>query len=143
MEPQGEQPRKTVSRRDFLRMAGIAGATVGVAGGLGGMLVACGGTDESTTTSAAASSTTDGLVCGDGKAYKITTTIGDSQSDSNRSAQVAADLINNTGISLIGGSSSAANVIPVRDTAESFECPGIYYDCPGDAWGAGLKEPLK
>ena len=203
MEPQGEQPRKTVSRRDFLRMAGIAGATVGVAGGLGGMLVACGGTDESTTTSAAASSTTagaettasvaagdtttsaatsaemagelkcgyvvpltggmaqfgaaakwqvgwmeqnvwkDGLVCGDGKAYKISTTIGDSQSDSNRSAQVAADLINNTGISLIGGSSSAANVIPVRDTAESFECPGIYYDCPGDAWGAGLKEPLK
>ena len=198
----GTSASKSVSRREFLKIAGIAGATVGVAGGLGGLLAACGGTEESTTTTAAGTSSTaggetttsvggetttsastgaemagevkcgyvvpltgamaqfgaaakwqvdwmnanvwkDGLVCGDGKAYKINAMIGDSQSDSNRSAQVAADLINNEGISLIGGSSSAANVIPVRDTAESFECPGIYYDCPGDAWGSSLTEPLK
>jgi len=39
-----------VSRREFLKIAGIAGATVGLAGGLGGVLAACGGTDETTTT---------------------------------------------------------------------------------------------
>jgi hypothetical protein len=60
MEPEGEQPRKTVSRRDLLRMAGIAGATIGVAGGLGGLFAACGSRDETTTTSAAAGSTTAG-----------------------------------------------------------------------------------
>ena len=189
---------RALSRREFLKVAGTAGAAVGVGVGLGGLLAACGESDEAgytttssasveTTTTAAGETTTsvsagvemageikcgyvvpltgamaqfgaaakwqvewmeknvwkDGLVCGDGKSYKIKTIIGDSQSDSNRSAQVAADLINNEGISLIGGSSSAANVIPVRDTAESFECPGVYYDCPGDAWGAGLTEPLK
>jgi branched-chain amino acid transport system substrate-binding protein len=49
---------KSVSRREFLRTAGIAGAAVGVAGGLGGLLAACGGTEESTTTTAATTSTT-------------------------------------------------------------------------------------
>jgi branched-chain amino acid transport system substrate-binding protein len=190
---------RTVSRRDFLKLAGIAGAAVGMGAGLGGLASACGGeADETTTTAAAAPETTattqaggttettaaaseeaggelkcgyvvpitggmalfgaaaewqkgwmeknvwkDGLVCGDGKKYKITAIIGDSQSDSNRSAQVAADLITNTGVTLIGGSSSASNVIPVRDQAEALECPGVYYDCPGDAWAAGLTEPLK
>ena len=189
----------SVSRRNFLKMAGIAGAAVGLGAGLGGVVAACGGEETTTTTAgatettvAASSSTTagdtttvsaseevagelkcgyvvpitggmalfgaaakwqvdwmeknvwkDGLVCGDGKKYKITAIIGDSQSDSNRSAQVAADLITNTGITMIGGSSSASNVIPVRDQAEALECPGVYYDCPGDAWAAGLTEPLK
>jgi len=49
---------KAVSRRDFLKMAGVAGATIGVAGGLGGVLAACGGTEEATTTTAAATSST-------------------------------------------------------------------------------------
>ncbi len=48
----------TISRRDFLKRAGIAGATLGVAGGLGGVLAACGGTEETTTTAAAATTTT-------------------------------------------------------------------------------------
>jgi branched-chain amino acid transport system substrate-binding protein len=39
------------SRREFLKIAGIAGAALGAAGGLGGMLAACGETQESTTTS--------------------------------------------------------------------------------------------
>jgi branched-chain amino acid transport system substrate-binding protein len=47
---------KSVSRREFLKMAGIAGAAIGAAGGLGGLLAACGGT--STTTTAAAATTT-------------------------------------------------------------------------------------
>ena len=41
---------RTVSRREFLKIAGVAGATIGVAGGLGGLVAACGGTEETTTT---------------------------------------------------------------------------------------------
>ena len=37
---------KTVSRRDFLKYAGIAGAAVGLSGGLGGLLAACGDEDR-------------------------------------------------------------------------------------------------
>ena len=59
---------KTLSRRDFLKMAGIAGATVGLGAGLGGLAAACGeetttttattGSSATTATTAAASTTT-------------------------------------------------------------------------------------
>ena len=48
--------KKTVSRRDFLKYAGLAGGTIAAAGGLGGLVAACGGT--TTTTTAAAVTTT-------------------------------------------------------------------------------------
>jgi branched-chain amino acid transport system substrate-binding protein len=185
---------KSVSRRDFLKIAGMAGAAVGLGVGLGGVIAACGGTEETTTSSAAGTSATtgatggetttsasasaesggeikagyvipvtgamaafgaagqwqldwmnkniwkDGLVCGDGKKYKITAKIYDSQSDSNRSSQVTSDAILNEGVSLIGASSSAANVIPVAAMADSLECPGIHYDVPGDAWADAQKK---
>ena len=54
---------KTVSRRDFLKVAGVAGAALGAAGGLGGLLAACGGTTTTTagpTTTAAGPTTTSG-----------------------------------------------------------------------------------
>ena len=38
-----EMIKKTVSRRDFLKIAGVAGATIGVGAGLGGLVAACGG----------------------------------------------------------------------------------------------------
>ena len=44
--------RKAVSRREFLRMAGIAGAALSLGAGLGGLLAACG--SETTTTTGAA-----------------------------------------------------------------------------------------
>ena len=47
-----------VSRRQFLKLAGVAGATVGVAGGLGGLVAACGSTATTTTTAGAATTTT-------------------------------------------------------------------------------------
>jgi branched-chain amino acid transport system substrate-binding protein len=47
---------KTVSRREFLKKAGIAGAALGAGAGLSGLIVACGG-EETTTTSAAGAST--------------------------------------------------------------------------------------
>ena len=184
---------KSVSRRDFLKIAGVAGAAVGLGAGLGGLVAACGGTtEETTTTTAAAGATTttaaagatttvsaeaesgdeikcgyvlpvtgsmaafgaaasweidyfnkniwkDGIVLGDNKKHKITTILQDMQSDSNRAAQVAGDLILNSGVVLMGASASAANVVPVRDQAEALGCPCVTYDCPGDAWVA--KEP--
>jgi branched-chain amino acid transport system substrate-binding protein len=49
---------KEVSRRDFLKIAGVAGAAVGLGAGMGGLVAACGGTEETTTTAAAATTTT-------------------------------------------------------------------------------------
>jgi branched-chain amino acid transport system substrate-binding protein len=183
-----------VSRREFLKIAGIAGATVGAGAGLGGLLAACGGattttTAGATTTTASGTNTTagvttttasqattttasaeggdpvklgyvipitgadaafgaackwhldwfeqnvwkDGLVCGDGKKHPIECTVADMQSDTNRAAQVAGDLITNTGVHLLGGSSGPA-VPPVRDQAEALGCPCVSYDCPGEMW---------
>ena len=49
---------RAVSRREFLKIAGAAGAAVGLGAGMGGLLAACGEEEESTTTSAAESTTT-------------------------------------------------------------------------------------
>ena len=46
---------KSVSRRDFLKIAGVAGATIGAGAGLGGLVAACG---SGTTTTTAAPATT-------------------------------------------------------------------------------------
>ena len=48
---------KPVSRRDFLKMAGVAGAAVGLGAGLGGVVAACGGAEETTTTAAPTATT--------------------------------------------------------------------------------------
>ncbi len=52
--------RRDVSRRQFLKVAGLAGATVGAAAGLGGLLAACGEEAETTTTAGATTTTTAG-----------------------------------------------------------------------------------
>ena len=44
---------KAVSRREFLKYAGITGAAVAVSGGLGGILAACGDEEPAATTAAA------------------------------------------------------------------------------------------
>lgn len=49
---------KNVSRRDFLKIAGAAGATIGLGAGLGGMVAACGGGEETTTSVTAQATTT-------------------------------------------------------------------------------------
>ena len=49
---------KSVSRRQFLKIAGIAGATVGAGAGLGGLVAACGSGATTTTTAAPATPTT-------------------------------------------------------------------------------------
>ena len=50
---------KAVSRREFLKLAGITGAVVSLGGGLGALLAACGG--ETTTTTVAGATTTAGV----------------------------------------------------------------------------------
>ena len=47
---------KSISRREFLKIAGITGATVSLGAGVGGLLAACG--EEETTTTAAPGTTT-------------------------------------------------------------------------------------
>jgi branched-chain amino acid transport system substrate-binding protein len=73
---------KCVSRRDFLRIAGIAGAAVGVGAGLGGLLAACGDgettsthgaitTSGNTTTTVPASTTTVAASGEEGREIKV------------------------------------------------------------------------
>jgi branched-chain amino acid transport system substrate-binding protein len=181
---------KKVSRREFLKIAGVAGATVGVGAGLGGLVAACGGTEETTTTAAPATTATtaapattassaapetttsvsagaeagrevklgyvapltgplaifgvadqycydrakagfaDGLVCGDGKLHPVSIDLQDGQSDTNRAAQVAGDLINNSKVDVLLAASTGTNVDPVADQAEANKVPCLSTDCP-------------
>jgi branched-chain amino acid transport system substrate-binding protein len=177
-----------ISRREFLKTAGIAGATIGLSGGLGGLLAACGDdtpattaapattatTAAPTTTTSAASTTTvsagpevgreiklgyvapitgplaifgvadqycfdrakaafaDGVLAGDGKQHPVTLILQDGQSDSNRAAQVAGDLINNDKVDILLAASTGTNVCPVADQAEANKVPCLSTDCPWD-----------
>jgi branched-chain amino acid transport system substrate-binding protein len=190
--------KKTVSRRSFLKMAGVAGAAVGASAGLGGLLAACGGTEESTTTTAGATTTTagaattttaaagtttsastsaemgaeiklgfvtpltgplasfgvpdqycverwkeyigDGLVLGDGKKHPVSINVQDTQSDSNRAAQVTGDLINNSKVSLIMVASTPDTVLPSVQQCEANQTPVVSTDCP---WQTYLNSDVK
>jgi branched-chain amino acid transport system substrate-binding protein len=171
---------KSVSRRDFLKIAGTTGAAISLAGGLGGLIAACGEEETTTTTAATAGPTTtaaagttttaamstttvsagaeagrpikigvlspktgaiasfaqpdewivnnvaaslkDGVICGDNKLHTFEFQIEDTQSKSDRSAQVAGDLIAG-GIDMILASSSPENVNPAADQCEAFGVP--------------------
>ncbi len=57
----------------------------------------------------------DGVVCGDGVKHPVTIITMDSQSDSNRAAQVTGDLINNDKVDLVTAASTPDTVAPVAD----------------------------
>jgi branched-chain amino acid transport system substrate-binding protein len=60
--PEGQHPaRRPVSRRQFLRVAGLAAASIGAAGGLPALLTACAGNETTTTASSVATPTTGGV----------------------------------------------------------------------------------
>lgn len=186
-----------VSRREFLRMAGAAGAVVGLGAGFGGLVAGCGG--ETTTTAAPDTSTTappeqvtttatagepasgreiivgfvapitgplanfgvadkyllerwneavaDGVACGDGKTHPIKIIMRDSQSDTNRAAQVAADLIMNDKVDIMMAASTPETVNPVSDQCETLEMPCFTNDAPWQAYyfgrGATPDTPFK
>ncbi len=194
---------RAVSRRQFLKIAGAAGAVVGLGAGMGGLLAACGEEEETTTTSAAESTTTtaaatttsaavttttsgepatgreikigfvapltgglasfgvadryclerweelvvDGWDCGDGKTHPIKFSIQDSQSDTNRASQVAADLILNEKIDIMMVASTPETVSPVADQCEANGVPCYSNDAPWQAYffgrGASVDTPFK
>jgi branched-chain amino acid transport system substrate-binding protein len=196
----------SLNRREFLRIAGVAGATVGLGAGLGGVIAACGGTATTTTaatspsttatspsttaapadttTTVAASTTTvsaavetgrevkvgviipvtgalalfgvsdkwalglvakhlgDSFVLGDGKMHKVTWLLRDTQSDSNRAAQVTSDLYLNdkADISCVAGGPDTVN--PSADMAESVGMPLLMVNNIWEAFvfGRGTKQ---
>jgi branched-chain amino acid transport system substrate-binding protein len=173
-----------MTRRSFLKIAGLTGAAIGVSGGLGGLLAAC-GAEEATTTTAGATTTAgpvttagpgttagatttvsagpeagrdiklglvspktgalalfakaddwwtdfalkkalpEGVVCGDGKAHKFVIERQDSQSDSQRAAAVAGDLVSSAKVDMLLVSGSPETVNPVADQAEALATPCI------------------
>ena len=180
---------RALSRRDFLRIAGLSGTAITVGAGLGGLVAACGGTAATTTTAgpvttAAASTTTTaapvttaastttsagtetgreiklgfvtpltgpialfgvpdqycvsrwteaaskGWLCGDGKNHPVKIIVQDSQSDTNRAAQVAGDLINNSKVDAIMAASTPDTCNPVADQAEATSTPCFTNDAP-------------
>lgn len=185
---------RAISRRDFLRIAGLSGAAITVSAGLGGLAVSCGETgttntttaattsgaqatttiSAATTTSSAAATTSagvevgreikvgfvapltgaialfgvpdqycaarweeavkEGLVCGDGKNHPVKVLIRDSQSDSNRAAQVGGDLIANDKVDVIMAASTNDTVTPVAGQAEAMGCPMFSNDAPWQAY---------
>ena len=192
----------SVSRRDFLKIAGVAGAAVGAGAGLGGLLVACGEEETTTTTTAAATTTTaaattttagatttvsaapetgrevkvgviipltgylalfgasdkwslgliekyigDTMVLGDGKQHKVTWTMVDTQSDSNRASQVTSDLVLNDKVDMAVVAGSPDTVNPASDMAESLELPLLCCNNIWEAWifgrGATMETEFK
>ena len=79
----------------------------------------------------------DGLKCGDGQVHPISIIVKDSQSDTNRAAQVTGDLITNDGVDVIMAASTADTVPPVSDTAEAMQTPCVTNDCPWQAYFFG------
>ncbi len=180
-------PKGPLSRREFLRVAGLAGATVGV----GGILASCGGGGSTTSTSApgttaAGVATTatsaagasgreikigyvspqsgplagfgeaDGYILDGvnkafagginiaGKTHPVKVIVKDSQSDPNRAAQVAGDLILNDEIDLMVVASTPETTNPVSDTCEANGVPCVSTVAPWQPWFFGRKgDPAK
>lgn len=195
-----------VSRRDFLKLAGVAGGTLALGGGAAGLLASCGGDGETTSTAGAettvgapttatpgATATTgtttasagaeqgreikigfvapltgalstfgiadkycaerwdevvaNGWTCGDKKVHPVKFLVQDSQSDTNRAAQVAGDLIMNEKIDIMMVASTPETVNPVADQCETLGIPCYSNDAPWQAYffgrGATLDTPFK
>ena len=186
---------KSVTRREFLKYAGIAGATVGLGGGLAGVLAACGGTTTTTaattpattgttagtgTTAPSGSTTTvsssaatgrgvkvgwvtmttgvyaglsepdnfllalykktigDGLIGADNQKHPITWVVKDSQSDTNRAAEVTGQLITSDKPDIVIGGMTPVVNIPVGQQCEANGVPSITYGCPMEPWFIGM-----
>jgi branched-chain amino acid transport system substrate-binding protein len=67
---------KSVSRRTFLKVAGVAGAAVGAGAGLGGLLAACGAEETTTTTAGPTTTAAPGTTTTTAAPETTTTTAG-------------------------------------------------------------------
>jgi branched-chain amino acid transport system substrate-binding protein len=169
---------RSITRRDFLKAAGVAGAALGAGGGLGAIASACGSGTSTSNSSAGstgreikigfvapitgplaafgqpdhycaerwAEAVKDGVTI-NGKTHKVTILLRDSQSDTNRAATVAGDLISNDGVDIIMAASTADTVPPVADQAEALQTPCITNDCPWQSYffgrGGNPDKPFK
>ena len=70
-----DRPTRSLSRREFLKVTGVAGAALGAGTGLGGLLAACGDDEETTTTAAAQTTTTAAAGTSTTAAEGATTTV--------------------------------------------------------------------
>jgi branched-chain amino acid transport system substrate-binding protein len=88
-----------------------------------------------------------GLVLGDGKNHAVSVIFRDTQSDSNRAAQVAGDMITNDKVDILVAGGSPDTVNPSADQAEALGTPFL---CVHDPWsafvfgrGGGFDKPFK
>jgi len=167
--------KKEISRREFMKYVGVAGAAVAASGSIGSLLAACGDEEPSgeTGTSVAAGEemgreikigwvtmTTgiyaglsepddflrqqaidtigDGLMCADGKKHPIKWITKDSQSDSNRAAEVAGQLITSDNPDIVFAGMTPVVNIPVGQQCEANGVPCITYGCPMEPWFFGM-----
>jgi branched-chain amino acid transport system substrate-binding protein len=156
-----------MTRRSFLKVAGVGGAAIGAAGGLGGVVAACGKKKSSSSGGGRTikigfvspltgpletfgaldqycvarwnEAVKDGIKCGDGKTHPIQIIIKDSASDSNRAATVAGDLITNNTVDIMMVASTPDTVNPVATTAEDLHVPCVSDDCPWQPYFFGRK----
>ena len=83
-------------------------------------------------------------MCGDGKKHPVTFISRDTQSDSNRVAQVTGDMIQNDKCDIITPASVPDNVLPAADQAEALETPCISVSCPMQTFYTSRgKDPAK
>jgi branched-chain amino acid transport system substrate-binding protein len=161
-----------LSRRDFLKVAGAAGAVVGVGGGISG-LAACGSSSTPAASSSSGSgqgrtikigmvspvtgalaafgeadgycvtrwkeAVKDGIKTADGVVHPVEIIVRDSQSDSNRAATVAGDLITSDAVDVMMVTSTSDTVVPVADQAEALGVPCVSSDSPWQPFFFGRK----
>lgn len=77
------------------------------------------------------------IVTKDGKERKLIWIQNDSQSDSNRAAQVTGDLIQNDKVSLILAEGGPDSVLGPADQCEALGCPGLFCNLPWTAFVYG------
>ena len=148
-----------VTRRDFLKFAGLGAAALGIGGGLSGAVAACGGSDSSEASGGGRTikigfvspltgplaafgecdtycverwkeAVKDGIKTADGETHKVEIIVRDSQSDANRAATVAGDLITTNGVDMMITASTSDTVNPVADQAEAMGVPCFSTDSP-------------
>ena len=71
-----------------------------------------------------------GIKTADGVTHPVEIIVRDSQSDSNRAATVAGDLITNDGVDVMMVTSTSDTVVPVADQAEALGVPCVSSDSP-------------
>jgi branched-chain amino acid transport system substrate-binding protein len=84
----------------------------------------------------------DTLVLGDGMKHKVSWLIRDTQSDSNRAAQVTGDLIQNDKADLLVVGGGPDTSLPAAEVAESMGCPLLACQTPWQAWIFGRNKTL-